>query len=65
MPKRVQAVFRPVAIYDAGVPVLGRIALPFSAPPRPTAPAMLPVRAMVPATPWSFDSWCNARNRAN
>ena len=28
-------------------------------------PAMLPVRAIVPAMPWSFDSWCMARSRAN
>ena len=39
-------------------PVLGRMASVFAAPPSPTAPAMLPVRAIVPAIPWSFDSWC-------
>ena len=44
-------------------PVLGRSALVFSGPPSPTAPAMLPVRAIVPATPWSFDSWCKARKQ--
>ena len=46
-------------------PVLGRRALVFSGPPRPTAPGCYPVKAIVPATPWSFDSWCIARKSAN